>query len=97
MAAATIASIVWSAFVDPDTALKSEKVFTTAQTHPPYASEYRQQMVETVHTGRSAGDPAREFGCSAQPIRNRACQAGHERVRLQTCWPPLMWISVPLT
>ena len=32
-----------------------------------------------------------------QPIRNRVRRAGRDEGRAQTCWPPLMWISVPLT
>ena len=31
-----------------------------SKTHPPYAPEYRRQMVELVGAGRSAGDLARE-------------------------------------
>ena len=41
-----------------------------AKTHGPYAQEYRQQMVELVGAGSSAGEVSREFGCSAQTIRN---------------------------
>ena len=29
---------------------------------PPYAPEYRRQMVELVRTGRAPGELAREFG-----------------------------------
>ena len=46
-----------------------------AKSHPPYAPEYRRQMVELVRSGRSAGELAREFGCSAQTIRNWVRQA----------------------
>jgi len=38
--------------------------------HPPYAPEYRRQMVELVRAGRTPGELAREFECSAQAIRN---------------------------
>ena len=31
---------------------------------PPYAPEYRRQMVELVRTGRTPGELAREFECS---------------------------------
>ena len=41
-----------------------------AKTHPPYAPEFRRQMVELVRSGRSAGELAREFGCCSQTIRN---------------------------
>ena len=37
---------------------------------PPYAPEYRRQMVELVRTGRTPGELAREFECSASAIRN---------------------------
>ena len=49
-----------------------------AKTHPPYAPEYRQQMVELVRAGRSAGELAREFGCCAQTIRNWVRQADRD-------------------
>ena len=39
---------------------------------PPYAPEYRRQMVELVRTGRAPGELAREFECSASAIRNSA-------------------------
>ncbi len=35
-----------------------------------YAPEYRRQVVELVRTGRGAEELSREFGCSAQAIRN---------------------------
>jgi len=40
-----------------------------------YAPEYRRQMVELVRTGRTPGELAREFDCSAQAIRNWVRQA----------------------
>ena len=40
------------------------------KTHRPYALEYRRQMVELVRSRRTPGELAREFGCSAQTIRN---------------------------
>ena len=40
------------------------------KSHPPYPPEYRRQMVELVRAGRTPGDLAREFECSAQAIRN---------------------------
>ena len=42
---------------------------------PPYAPEYRRQMVELVRTGRAPGELAREFECSASAIRNWALSA----------------------
>ena len=46
-----------------------------AKTHPPYAPEFRRQMVELVRAGR---DPAREFEPSAQAIRNWVAQADRQ-------------------
>jgi transposase len=38
--------------------------------HPPYAAEFRHQMIELVRAGRTPNSLAREFSCSAQAIRN---------------------------
>lgn len=46
------------------------------KTRPPYAPEFRQQMVELVRSGRDPADLAREFEPSAQTIRNQLSQAG---------------------
>lgn len=46
-----------------------------ARTRPPYAAEFRQQMVELVQAGRSPVELAREFGCTAQSIKNWVGQA----------------------
>ena len=35
---------------------------------PPYATAFRQQMVELVRAGRGIGDMAREFGCNVSSI-----------------------------
>ena len=40
-----------------------------AERRPPYAPEYRHQMVELVRAGRTPGELAREFECSAQAKR----------------------------
>jgi transposase len=45
------------------------------RTRPPYAEEFRQQMVELVQAGRAPGELAREFGCTAQSIKNWVGQA----------------------
>ena len=37
---------------------------------PPYAPEYRRQMVELFRAGRTVKELAREFECSASAIRN---------------------------
>ena len=41
-----------------------------ATTRPPYPPEFREQMVELVHSDRSPEELAREFEPSAQAIRN---------------------------
>lgn len=45
------------------------------RTRPPYSSEFRQQMVELVRSGRTPENLAREFEPSAQSIRNWARQS----------------------
>ena len=40
-----------------------------SMTRPPYASEFREQMVELVRSGRSPEELAREFDPSTQAIR----------------------------
>ena len=52
-----------------------------SKTHPPYAPEYRRQMVELIRAGRNPGELAREFGCSAQAIRNWVRQAERDEGR----------------
>ena len=44
-------------------------------TRPPYAPEFRQQMVDLVRAGRDPQDLAREFEPSAQAIRNWVADA----------------------
>ena len=46
-----------------------------------YAPEYRRQMVELVRTGRTPGELAREFECSAQAVRNWVRQANRDEGR----------------
>ena len=48
------------------------------KTHPPYAPEFRRQMVELVRAGRDPADLAREFEPSAQAIRNWVAQADRQ-------------------
>ena len=48
------------------------------KSRPPYAAEFRQQMVELVRSGRTPEALAREFEPSAQAIRNRVAQAGRD-------------------
>lgn len=45
------------------------------KTRPPYAPEFRRQMIELVRAGRDPADLAREFEPSAQAIRNWVTQA----------------------
>jgi transposase len=40
------------------------------KTRPPYAPEFRQQMVDLVRAGRDPQDLSREFEPSGQAIRN---------------------------
>jgi transposase len=51
-----------------------EEVFMMPRTRPPYAPEFRRQMVELVGAGRSPEDLAKEFEPTAQSIRNWVCQ-----------------------
>ena len=39
-------------------------------TKPPYPAEFRQQLVELVHAGRTPAELSREFGPSTQSIIN---------------------------
>ena len=48
---------------------------------PPYAPEFRRQMVELVRTGRSPRELAREFQCCDQTIRNWVRQADRDEGR----------------
>ena len=52
-----------------------------SRTYPPYAPEYRRQLVELVHAGRTPGELAREYECSAQAIRNWVGQTGRDEGR----------------
>ena len=52
-----------------------------ARTKLAYAPEYRRQMVELVRTGRTPGELAREFECSASAIRNWVRQADRDEGR----------------
>ena len=45
---------------------------------PPYAPEFRRQMVELVRAGRSPEELAKEFEPSAQAIRNWVAQADRD-------------------
>ena len=40
-----------------------------AKSHPPYAPEFRRQIVDLVRAGRTPSELSREFECSANAIR----------------------------
>jgi len=48
------------------------------QTKRPYPPEFRQQMIELVHSGRSPDELAQEFEPTAQTIRNWVAQAARD-------------------
>ncbi len=52
-----------------------------SNTRSPYPTEFREQMVELVRSGRSPEEPAREFEPSAQAIRNWIGQADRNEGR----------------
>lgn len=52
-----------------------------AKTRPPYAPEFRRQIVELVRAGRNPADLAREFEPSEQAIRNWVAQADRSEGR----------------
>ena len=45
-------------------------------TKPPYSAQFRQQMVELVHAGRSASELSREFGPHVTSILSWVHKAG---------------------
>ena len=49
-----------------------------ARKHPPYAPEFRRQMIELVRSGRSPESLAKEFEPTAQAIRNWVAQSGRD-------------------
>jgi len=51
------------------------------KTRPPYAPEFRRQMIELVRAGRSPEQLAREFEPTAQSIRNWVQQADRDEGR----------------
>lgn len=51
------------------------------RTRPPYAPEFRRQMVDLVRAGRDPTDLAREFEPSAQAIRNWVAEADRSEGR----------------
>jgi transposase len=59
------------------------------KTRPPYAPEFRRQMVELVRAGRSPEDLAKEFEPTAQSIRTWVAQADRDDGHRQDAsgWP----------
>jgi transposase len=51
------------------------------KTRPPYAPEFRRQIVELARAGRDPADLAREFEPSAQAIRNWVAEADRQEGR----------------
>jgi len=49
------------------------------KSHAPYPAQFRQQIIELARTGRTPVELAREFGCSAQAVRNWVAQAAIDR------------------
>lgn len=46
------------------------------KTRPPYDAEFRQRILELLHSGRTLKSLAEEFGCTEQSIRNWQRQGG---------------------
>lgn len=57
------------------------------KTRPPYAPEFRRQMVDLVRAGRDPADLAREFEPSAQAIRNWVAEADRREGRREAAKP----------
>lgn len=45
------------------------------KSRPPYAAEFRQQMIELARSGKTPAQLSREFGVTAQTIANWVAQA----------------------
>ena len=54
------------------------------KTRPPYAPEFRQQIVDLVRSGRDPTALAREFEPSVQAIRNWVAEADRRNGRRET-------------
>jgi transposase len=66
--------------VDTDAAL-AKGGFTMPKTRPPYAPEFRRQIIDLVRAGRSPADLSREFEPSEQAIRNWVAAADRSEGR----------------
>lgn len=49
------------------------------RTRPPYPAQFREQIVELAHAGRTPAELAREFGPNAQSIANWIAQDARDR------------------
>ena len=56
------------------------------RSRPPYAPEYRRQMIELVRAGRTPEELAREFEPSAQAIRNWVVQGERDEGPGENRW-----------
>ena len=65
------------------------EVLIMGKTRPPYAPEFRQQIIELARAGRDPASLAREFEPSAQAIRNWVAQADRAEGRRETRSPPV--------
>jgi transposase len=59
----------------------SEEASQMPKTRPPYAPEFRRQMVELVRAGRDPAELAREFEPTAQSISHWVAQADRQEGR----------------
>ena len=66
-----------------DTFPLEEEVRPMPKSHPPYAPEFRCQMIELVRLGRTPEDLSREFEPTAQAIWNWVRQADRDEGRSQ--------------
>jgi transposase len=66
------------------------------KTRPPYAPEFRRQIIELVRAGRTPQDLAREFEPSVQAIRNWVAEADRQEGRASSR-PAAPTVEVGLT
>src|SRR3977135_1146334 len=59
----------------------SEEASQMPKTRPPYAPEFRRQMVELIRAGRDPAELAREVEPTAQPISHWVAQADRQEGR----------------
>jgi transposase len=59
----------------------NKEEYTMPRTRPPYPPEFRRQLVELVHAGRTPRELAREFEPSYETIRTWVRQADRDEGR----------------